>query len=408
MKIKTLLTLVTNLISLVLFAQNITVDVIKPHISYLADDKLQGREPGTKGEKLAINYISKQFKNYGLKPMGTKGYAQPFKYKTKKTPHDTVATGETKNGSNVIGFLDNGSAKTIVIGGHFDHLGFREHGSSLDKNKKLIHNGADDNASGTAGVLALANYFANNGIKEKSNYLFMCYSAEEDGLIGSKYFTNNPTIDLTKISAMINMDMIGRLNDSTKKLMVFGVGTSPAYSNIFANTKTNLILGFDLSGIGPSDQTSFYLKNIPVLHFFTGQHTDYHKSTDDTEKINFAGEVEVLQFIQQIAFALAETENILFTKTKQQEQARVSFKVTLGIMPDYSFEGKGLKIDAVNEGKPAILAGMQAGDVLIQLGEFNINNMQDYMKALSKHSKGQQVQATVLRGGNPVNLSVTF
>ena len=408
MKIKTLLTLVTNLISLVLFAQNITVDVIKPHISYLADDKLQGREPGKKGEKLAINYISKQFKSYGLKPMGTKGYAQPFKYKTKKTPNDTVAMGEAKNGSNVIGFLDNGAAKTIVIGGHFDHLGFREHGSSLDKNKKLIHNGADDNASGTAGVLALANYFANNSIKEKSNFLFMCYSAEEDGLIGSKYFTNNPTMDLSKISAMINMDMIGRLNDSTKKLMVFGVGTSPAYTNIFANTKTNLTLGFDSSGIGPSDQTSFYLKNIPVLHFFTGQHSDYHKSTDDTEKINFTGEVEVLQFIQQIASALAETEIIPFTKTKQPEQARVSFKVTLGIMPDYSFDGKGIKIDAVNEGKPAILAGMQAGDVLIQLGEFTINNMQDYMKALSKHNKGQQVKATVLRNGNSVNLSVTF
>ncbi len=389
-------------------AQNITVDVIKPHITYLADDKLQGREPGTKGEKLAIKYISQQFKSYGLKPMGSKGYAQPFTYKTKKTPHDTVANGTPKNGSNVIGFLDNGAAKTIVIGGHFDHLGFKEHGSSLDKNKKLIHNGADDNASGTAGVLALANYFANNGIKEKSNFLFMCYSAEEDGLIGSKYFTNNPTMDLSKISAMINMDMIGRLNDSTKKLMVFGVGTSPAYTNIFANTKTNLTLGFDSSGIGPSDQTSFYLKNIPVLHFFTGQHTDYHKSTDDTEKINFAGEVEVLQFIQQIASALAETENIPFTKTKQPEQARVSFKVTLGIMPDYSFEGKGVKIDAVNEGKPAILAGMQAGDVLIQLGEFTVNNMQDYMKALSKHSKGQQVKATVLRGGNPVTLSVTF
>ncbi len=396
------------IITSTLCAQTITVDVIKPHISFLADDKLQGREPGTKGEKLAIKYISQQFKSYGLKPMGIKGYSQPFTYKTKKTPHDTVATGEAKNGSNVIGFLDNGAAKTIVIGGHFDHLGFREHGSSLDKNKKLIHNGADDNASGTAGVLALANYFANNSIKEKSNFLFMCYSAEEDGLIGSKYFTNNPTMALTKISAMINMDMIGRLNDSTKKLMVFGVGTSPAYTSIFANSKTNLTLAFDSSGIGPSDQTSFYLKNIPVLHFFTGQHTDYHKSTDDTDKINFAGEVEVLQFIQQIATALAETENIPFTKTKQPEQARVSFKVTLGIMPDYSYECKGVKIDAVNEGKPAILAGMQSGDVLIQLGEFTVNNMQDYMKALSKHSKGQQVQATVLRGGNPVNLPVTF
>lgn len=408
MRIKILSMLLLQLLALTMYAQHITVEAIKPHISYLADDKLQGREPGTKGEKLAIKYISQQFKSYGLKPMGTKGYTQPFAYKTKKTPHDTVANGIPKNGSNVIGFLDNGAAKTIVIGGHFDHLGFREHSSSLDKNKKLIHNGADDNASGTAGVLALASYYANNGIIEKSNFLFMCYSAEEDGLIGSKYFTNNPTIDLSKISAMINMDMIGRLNDSTKKLMVFGVGTSTAYTNIFAGTQTKLTLVFDSSGIGPSDQTSFYLKNIPVLHFFTGQHTDYHKSTDDTEKINFKGEVEVLQFIQQIASALAETENIPFTKTKQPEQSQVSFKVTLGIMPDYSFEGKGIKIDAVNEGKPALRAGMQAGDVLIQLGEYTINNMQDYMKALSKHNKGQQIQATLLRGENQVILSVTF
>lgn len=408
MRTRLLSILMFQLLALTMYAQHITVEAIKPHISYLADDKLQGREPGTKGEKLAIKYISQQFRSYGLKPMGTKGYTQPFAYKTKKTPHDTVANGISKSGSNVIGFLDNGVAKTIVIGGHFDHLGFREHGSSLDKNKKLIHNGADDNASGTAGVLALANYYANNGIKEKSNFLFMCYSAEEDGLIGSKYFTNNPTIDLSKISAMINMDMIGRLNDSTKKLMVFGVGTSAAYTDIFAGTQTNLTLGYDSAGIGPSDQTSFYLKNIPVLHFFTGQHTDYHKSTDDTEKINFKGEVEVLQFIQQIASTLAETENIPFTKTKQPEQSRVSFKVTLGIMPDYSFEGKGIKIDAVNEGKPALRAGMQAGDVLIQLGEYTINNMQDYMKALSKHNKGQQIQATLLRGENQVILSVTF
>ncbi len=408
MHIRIITMLLIQFLALTMYAQHITVEAIKPHISYLADDKLQGREPGTKGEKLAVKYISQQFRSYGLKPMGTKGYTQPFAYKTKKTPHDTVANGIPKNGSNVIGFLDNGAAKTIVIGGHFDHLGFREHGSSLDKNKKLIHNGADDNASGTAGVLALANYYANNGIKEKSNFLFMCFSAEEDGLIGSKYFTNNPTIDLSKISAMINMDMIGRLNDSTKKLMVFGVGTSTAYTHIFAGTQTNLTLVYDSAGIGPSDQTSFYLKNIPVLHFFTGQHTDYHKSTDDTEKINFIGEVEVLLFIQQIASALAETENIPFTKTKQPEQSRVSFKVTLGIMPDYSFEGKGIKIDAVNEGKPALRAGMQAGDVLIQLGEFTINNMQDYMKALSKHNKGQQVQATVLRGVNQVILSVTF
>lgn len=408
MNLKTTLTILTLSATYFCVAQTISVDVIKPHITYLADDKLEGRAPGTKGEKLAIKYIETAFKNYGLTPMGSKGYTQPFTYKTKKSPHDTVASGKPKNGSNVIGFLDNGATKTVVIGGHFDHLGYHGHGSSLDKNSTLIHNGADDNASGTAGVLALANYFANNGITEKSNFLFMCYSAEEDGLIGSKYFTNNPTMDLSKISVMINMDMIGRLNDSTKKLMVYGVGTSSAYTDVFANIKSNFNLVFDSSGIGPSDQTSFYLKNIPVLHFFTGQHHDYHKSTDDVEKVNYQGEVDVLLFIQQIATSLSNLAEIPFTKTKQAEQVRVSFKVTLGIMPDYAYEGKGIKIDAVNEGKPAQKAGMLAGDVVIQLGELKTNSMQDYMQALSKYNKGQTVEATVIRGEKHVKLSVTF
>ena len=389
-------------------AQQISEAKLKAHVTYLASDKLQGREPGTKGEALAVKYIEQQFKAIGLKPMGTKGYKQTFTYKTKQTPHDTIANGKQKKGTNVIGFLDNGAAKTIVIGGHFDHLGFHEHGSSLDKNKKLIHNGADDNASGTAGVIELANYFANNNQTEKSNFLFMCYSAEEDGLIGSKYFTNNPTFELAKISCMLNMDMIGRLNDSTKKLMIFGVGTSPAYTDIFNGLNTPLTLGFDSSGIGPSDQTSFYLKNIPVLHFFTGQHNDYHKSTDDEEKINYKGQQQTLELILQIAAKLASIDNIPFTATKQPEQQRVSFKVTLGIMPDYTFEGKGVKVDAVTEGKPAQVGGILAGDILLEMGTVTINNIYDYMKALGTFSKGQEASLKVLRGNNTQTVKVVF
>lgn len=401
----TTLLLVTITLS---FAQNFSPAEIQTHIEYLASDELAGREPGTKGEKLAYTYIENEFKKYGLKPMGSKGYLQPFTYKTMLSIHDTVAKGKKKNGTNVIGFLDNGAAKTIVIGGHFDHLGNHEHSSSLDKNKKLIHNGADDNASGTAGVLVLAKYFSNNNTTEKCNFLFMCYSAEEDGLIGSKYFTNNPTFPLANISCMLNMDMIGRLNDSTQKVTIFGVGTSPAYTNIFANIRTDLKMGYDSSGIGPSDQTSFYLKNIPVLHFFSGQHSDYHKSSDDAFKINYKGEVAILEIMKQVVEQLSNLPSVPFTATKQPEQARVSFKVTLGIMPDYSFEGKGVKVDAVTEGKPAQLGGIIGGDIVTKMGDVTINNIYDYMKALSLFKKGEEAPVEILRKEKPLSLKVVF
>ena len=204
------------------------------------------------------------------------------------------------------------------------------------------------------------------------------------------------------------MDMIGRLNDSTQKLMVFGVGTSPVYTKVFASVKHNFKLSFDSSGVGPSDQTSFYLKNIPVLHFFTGQHTDYHKSSDDTEKINFKGEVRVLDLIGQIALALSNEQSIPFTPTKQPETQRTSFKVTLGIMPDYSFEGKGVKVDGVTEGKPAQKAGVLSGDVLVQLGEIKISNMQDYMKALGSFKKGEEADLQLMRNNELKTVKVIF
>jgi len=389
---------------------NISEADIKKHITYLASDKLGGREPGTKGEKLAYTYIQKQFKAYGLKPLGEKGYLQPFTYKTMMTPHDTVAQGKEKKGTNVIGFLDNGAEYTIVIGGHFDHLGRHEHGSSLDKDKHkgVIHNGADDNASGTAGVLELARYFAGNTVRERTNFLFMCYSAEEDGLIGSKYFTNHPTMDLSKISCMINMDMIGRLNDSTKKVIVFGVGTSPGYTAVFNSVSTPLALSYDSSGIGPSDQTSFYLKNIPVLHFFSGQHLDYHKSTDDVAKINVAGEKQILELIANVAMILSNQPKLDFTATKQPEQGKVSFKVTMGIMPDYSYTGKGVKVDAATPGKPAAAGGVLQNDIVTKMGGTEIGNIYDYMKLLANYKKGDTTEIEVLRNDKVEKLQITF
>ncbi|MFA6260143.1 MAG: M28 family peptidase [Bacteroidia bacterium] len=405
-----LILLISVVFTLSVHAQpyNFSTKALKKHIEFLASEACAGREPGTKGEALAIQYLSKEFKALHLSPMGNTGYEQPFSYKTRLNPHDTIGEGKQKNGSNVIGFLDNGSKYTLVIGAHFDHLGKDSHPSSLDVHKDRIHYGADDNASGTAGVLELARYYVTNGKTEPCNFLFMCYSGEEDGLIGSKYFTNNPTYPLSSIRCMINMDMIGRLNDSTYKLMVYGVGTSPAYTAVFSNLPGNLKLVYDSSGIGPSDQTSFYLKQIPVLHFFTGQHKDYHKSTDTHDKINYPGEIKVLELIAQVSDALSKLDTIAFTPTKQNEQVKVSFKVTLGIMPDYTYEGKGVRVDAVTTGKPASNAGIQAGDIILQLGEIPTTSMQGYMKALSAFKKGDHTQVIILRQEKEHKLEISF
>lgn len=390
-------------------AQTIDQKNLKTHIYYLASDKLTGRAPGTKGEKLAQKYIIAEFKKIGLQPKGEKGYLQPFTYRMTKNPHDTIASGKEYNGSNIIGYIDNGQPYTIIIGAHYDHLGDDGRGSSLDPNPQgKIHHGADDNASGVAGVLELARYFSSNNLKEKYNFLFICFSAEEAGLIGSKYFTNHPTIALDKVNCMINMDMIGRLNYSTKKVIIYGTGTSNIWEPMLKNTHSDLSLKFDSSGIGPYDQTSFYLKDIPVLFFFTGQHSDYHKPTDVAEKINYIGEQDVLGLVAQVIDSINEYPKLTFQKTVNKEAKNSSFKVTLGIMPDYSYDKTGVRVDGVSDNKPAQKAGLKADDVVIQLGEYPVKDIYGYMDALNKFKKGDTTKVIVERGGEKKEFSVTF
>lgn len=393
-------------------AQNISVENLKKHIAFLASDQLKGRAPGTSGEKKAADYIAKYFKQLGLAPKGTKQFFQPFTYRQSLNPHDTASlNGKERKGKNVIAFLDNNASTTVVIGAHFDHLGDDGRGNSLEKEAKgKIHNGADDNASGTAGVLELARYYSTNTEKEPVNFLFICFSAEEAGLIGSKYFTNHPTLALSNINFMLNMDMIGRLIDSTQKLLIFGTGTSNVFEpTLLSINKNQFQLVLDSSGIGPSDQTSFYLKKIPVLHFFTGQHSDYHKATDDIEKINFNGEAKVLDFIIDVTNQLILKPKLQFYETRQKNEGnKTSFKVTLGIMPDYGFQGKGLRIDAVNKDKPAEKAGLKDGDIITKIGAFNIENIYDYMKALANFNKGQKTLLEFKRGNQPQSTTVEF
>lgn len=314
-------------------------------------------------------------------------------------------------GHNIIGYLDEGALNTVVIGAHYDHLGFGEDGNSLYRGaEKKIHHGADDNASGTAALMELARLLRKTK-NLKSNYLFIAFSGEESGLLGSKYFTRHPTVDLSKISYMLNMDMIGRLNDSSHTLIIGGYGTSPEWSSLISNNvnKKAFTLQLDSSGTGPSDHTSFYLKNIPVLFFFTGLHPDYHKPTDEAEKINYPGEVQVIKLIYSIAEKMDGMNKPAFAKTRDAQYGEApAFNVTLGILPDYSFSGNGVRIDAISEGRPAERAGLQTGDVIIRLGQYPVSSLQTYMEALSKFNRDDKTKVVVNRGTEVKTVDIEF
>jgi len=314
-----------------------------------------------------------------------------------------------RTGHNVIGYIDNQAATTVIIGAHYDHLGYGEDNNSLySGHEPQVHNGADDNASGTATLLELARLLRSAKLRG-NNYLLIAFSGEELGLYGSKYFTEHPTIDLSTVNYMINMDMVGRLNDSTRGLTIGGFGTSPAWGETISLQDKYFRIKIDSSGAGPSDHTSFYRKNIPVLFFFTGLHTDYHKPSDDAERINYTGQVMVLRYIYKTIEAAESRGRLAFSKTREMNMgAKTSFRVTLGIMPDYSFSGGGVKVDGVSEGKIAEKAGIRAGDVLQQLGTYRFNDVQGYMEALSKFKKGDATTVKVKRGEELLMFEVVF
>jgi Zn-dependent M28 family amino/carboxypeptidase len=328
----------------------------------------------------------------------------------------TSISDKKRKSLNVVGYIDKGSPLTVVIGAHFDHLGHGEDGSSREIVKKgEIHNGADDNASGTAALIEIAREIKGSRLKNY-NYLFIAFSGEELGLLGSKYFTEHPTIDLKKVNYMINMDMVGRLNDSSHTVIVGGFGTSPAWGSLY-NQKgrhelysKNLVFHFDSSGTGQSDHTSFYLKDIPVLFYFTGVHADYHKPTDDYDKINFIGENRVIKHI----YSLIETEDkeknkLPFSKTRSSQSATTAhFSVTLGIMPDYAFSGTGIRIDAVMDNRPAQKAGLKEGDIIMALGTYKVPTLEEYMQTLGKFKKGDSTSVVYSRNNQIFTAQVEF
>jgi hypothetical protein len=312
-----------------------------------------------------------------------------------------------RTGTNVVAGINNAATFSIVMGAHFDHLGYGEDANSRHTGEMAIHNGADDNASGTAALLELARMLKEKGDK-RFNYLFLHFSGEELGLYGSKYFTENPTLDISKVSFMVNLDMVGRLNDSSKALTIGGIGTSPIWGQLLVSTP-DFTFKIDSSGTGPSDHTSFYRKNIPVLFFFTGLHTDYHKPGDDADKINYAGIVKIVEYISGIVERAPADAQLAFTKTREQSMGGGrGFKVSMGIMPDYTFSGTGVKADGGIDGRAAQRAGLQANDVILQLGEHLITGVDTYMQALNRFEKGQTTTVVVKRGSEVKEFSITF
>lgn len=385
-------------------AENISDENLKSNLSFLASDDLKGRLAGSEGEKKAYEYLSKNLKKLGLKTE-----LQSFEYSVKLNPHQDNSSVIGK-GTNVIGYLDNKAPKTIIIGAHYDHLGLNEHHSStLVNSDGMIHNGADDNASGVTAVMELARLFTQNKTKENVNYVFAFFSAEEDGLIGSKKFAEDIKTKYPNVITMINMDMVGRLNQD-KVLNVGGIGSSHVFKEIIEKYKpAGYNLALDESGTGPSDHTSFYLKDIPVLFFFTGTHEDYHKPSDDTEKINFDGLKSITNYVFGVANELSNKTEIPFTKTKTTATKSVpKYKVTLGIMPNYADTKDGLHIDGVTDGRPAAIAGILAGDILTRIGDCKITEVYSYMDCLAKLNAGDEKEVTIIRNGETKVLKVKF
>lgn len=354
--------------------------------------------------------FTRKLKTASIPVVFMKNGAQLAKLKNVPVKISVELIPDQRTAHNVVGFDDNGAESTIVIGAHYDHLGHGHFGSRHTGNDHPIHNGADDNASGVAVLLELARDFQQPG-HDAFNYLYIAFSGEEMGLLGSSYFVKNPTIDLGTVDYMLNLDMIGRMKNRT--LIVNGTGTSPLWGDLLVRAQPKnwgLNVTANQSGTGPSDHTSFYLKDLPVLAFFSGVHKDYHTPADDTHTLNYKGMEQILDFIHSIVdHSTDHAGKFEFSRTKENKETKKRrFNVTLGVMPNYGFSGEGMKIDGVTEGKAAENAGIQADDIVLQMGTIKVNDIYDYMDALEKYSPGDEIEVKVLRGKEMVSTQVKF
>jgi len=303
------------------------------------------------------------------------------------------------------------ASEAVVIGAHYDHLGLGRHDVLDPGAAGQVHPGADDNASGTAAVMELARAIAARRDDLKRSVIFLTFSGEELGLLGSAYYTAHPLWPLDKTVAMLNLDMVGRVRDG--KLYVGGVGTSPAFPKLLeaANT-TGLHLESSRSGYGASDHTSFYVSDVPVLFFFSGLHPDYHRATDTPDKIAAGEEARVGDLVLKAAMALASGEpRPQFTRVQEPRPVGATgggggYGAYFGSIPDMGTEVEGVKFADVRDGSPAAKAGLRRGDVLVEFAGTPIKNLYDFTYQLRAHRPGEEVRVAVLRDGQRIEATV--
>ncbi len=388
---------------------------IRRDIEFLASDRLEGRLAGTPGNDSAAAYLARRYRSLGLTEMAP-GYLQPFDALSAQDAH--MGRTAPRPTQNVVALLRGRDPalrdEYIVIGAHFDHLG-RSPMFALDPEAgDAIRNGADDNASGTAAVLDLAWILAAN--PPRRSVIFVNFSAEELGVLGSSWFVNHSPVPLGSIVAMLNFDMVGRLRND--KLIVYGTSTATELKGIVDSA--NAVAGsamFRISGggdgYGPSDQSSFYAKDIPVLHFFTDLHDDYHRATDDADKINAGGEARVVDLALRVAQAVADRPaRLTFVRIAPPVRTAVSEEgkqTYLGTVPDMgASDSKGLRLTGVRPGSPADMSGLKAGDVIVELGGVPVKDLYSYSDALYSHKPGDVVEVVVMRGGERLKFTVTL
>jgi hypothetical protein len=386
-------------------------------IRYLSSDSLGGRLVGTAGADSAAAFIARRFKQSGLQASPV-GWFQEFVVAKDAAAAQSAGIGGAAT-RNVIGVLPGRDPKLrneiVIVGAHYDHLGLGKFGSLDPDSTGAIHNGADDNASGIAALFRIADTLA--AMPPARTVVFLAFSGEEEGVLGSSWYVQHPVFPMAAVTAMVNLDMVGRLRHD--RLIVYGVETATQFPALLDSL--NATAKFDLKasgdGYGPSDHQSFYLAGKPVLHIFTDLHEDYHRSTDDWDKINADGLVRVAYFAAAIVEAIGDRRAPLtFVKAPPPQPhagaapaATPGYGAYLGTIPDMAGGSEGgVRVSGVRPGSPAEAAGLQADDVLVAIGDMKTPDLQAMTDALRAHKPGDKVELQVLRGGQPVTLTATL
>jgi len=385
-------------------------------IKFLSDDKLQGRETGSPGADTAAAYLARRFSEVGLQPAAG-GWFQSFTI-GREAPGLRPARAVPLVGKNVIGILPGRDPvlrnQTVILGAHYDHLGLGGFGSLDPDSTGAVHNGADDNASGVAALIQVAARLAVS--PPARTVVFIAFSGEELGLLGSAYYVKAPIYPLSGTLAMVNLDMVGRLRNG--RLIVYGARSAGQFPALLDSL--NWYAGFDLKaqgdGYGPSDQSSFYAAKRPVLHLFTDLHEDYHRSTDDWQKINLDGLKRVSDFTLGLVTALANRRRPLtFQELPSQLPLQASnsssssgYGAYLGTVPDLTGTPGGVRLVGVRAGSPAEKAGLRGDDIITRIGGMDTPDLQAMTEALRSHHPGETVEIVIRRGTGVTTLRATL